>query len=223
MKLFMITVLPLCLVYMLKNKDGQSFAPYTSALTGLIFGSLYAFVECMFTSSYYLIRYAFFPNYGFYVFFEVVLPCLCCAGLSLIFIKNRSQILLSFGFVITAFYAVYMPAHIIRRNDAFDWYLLFVKPVIYTAMVIGIKNTAVFLHKTVEKAASRSLTAVSAGAGVRFFILPVSLMLCLLIIPPAIDVMNLLNLPVWIILPAGLCYGILVFVQRRIIFRIKQE
>ena len=221
MKLFMVTLLPLCLVYMLKNNNGQSSAPYTSILAGLIFGALYSFIDCMFTSSYYLIRYAFFPNYGFYVFFEVVLPCLCCAGLSLIFIKNRSQILLSFGFVIAAFYAVYMPARIIHRNDAFDWYLLFVKPVIYTAMVIGIKNTAVFLHKTVKEAASRFLTAVSAVAGVKFFIFPVSLMLCVLIIPPAIDVMNLLNLPFWIILPAGFCYGIFVFAQRRIILRIK--
>lgn len=207
---------------MLRNNDGQSPAPYVSVLTGLIFGALYAFVECMFTSSYYLIRYAFFPNYGFYLFFETLLPFLCSAGLCLIFIKNRSQILLSFGFVFAAFYAVYMPARIIHRNDAFDWYLLFVKPVIYTAMVIGIKNTAVFLYKTVKDAASRSLSAASAAVGVKF-VLPVSVMLCVLIVPPAVDVMSLLNLSLWIILPACLCYCTFVFTVRRIVFSKKKE
>lgn len=207
----MITVLPVSLLYMLTKHEEQTPAPYASVLTGLVFGSLYAFVECMFTPAYYLIRYAFLPNYGFYLFFETVLPCLCCTALSLIFIKNRSQILLFLGFICAAFYAVYMPARIIHRNNVFDWYLLFVKPLMYTAMVIGIKNTALLLHKTVEGLASGSSPVVSAAAissalRVKPFIFPVSFIICVLIIPPAVDVMNLLNLPVWAVLPAALAY-----------------
>lgn len=191
---------------MLTKNEERTVAPYASALTGLILGAVYSFIECMFTPAYYLIRYAFFPNYGFYLFFEVVLPFLFCTVFYLIFIKKHDKALLSLCFVFAAFYAVYMPARIIHRNNAFDWYLLFIKPVIYTAMVIGIKNTAVFLYKTVKEAVSRSSSAVSARAGGKPFVFPVSLMLCVLIIPPAIDVMHLLNLSLWAVIPVALVY-----------------
>ncbi|MGI5173377.1 hypothetical protein H0R92_07215 [Treponema sp. OMZ 840] len=218
MKLFMILALPLSLVYTLTKSD-EAAAPYASVLTGLVLGALYSFVECMFTSSYYLIRYAFFPNYAFYLFFEVVLPCLFCTAFYLIFTKKHDKILLSLYFVFAGFYAVYMPARVIHRNEVFDWYLLFVKPLIYTAMVIGIKNTALLLHKTAEDFAFCTPSAISAKDRVKPFIFPVSVTLCVLIIPPAVDVMHLLNLPIWTILPAALVYCTFAVFAKKILRR----
>ncbi|WP_428771135.1 hypothetical protein V1L52_04635 [Treponema sp. HNW] len=207
MKLFMITVLPLSLVYMLTKNHEQSPAAYASALTGLILGAVYAFIECMFTPAYYLIRYAFFPNYGFYLFFEIVLPCLFCTVFYVIFIKKHDKVLFSLYFVFAAFYAVYMPARIMHRHDVLDWYLLFVKPVIYTSMLIGFKHTFYFLGELCSNCGlfQHSGIPVSKDLPKRLFLLA-GFTLGLALIPSAVDVMNLLNLPFWTVLSAAFVY-----------------
>ena len=189
----MILVLPISLAYAVLKNDSRENAPYASVLVGLVLGALYSFVECMFTSSYYLVRYAFFPNYAFYLCFEVLLPCFFCTAACLIFIKKRDQALLSLFFVLAAFYSVFMPARIIHRNAVFDWYLLFVKPVVYTDMLFVLKYAFSLLNDRLNGAAPKSA-------------LPQLILCAALLVPPAIDVMHLLATPVWTIALASAAY-----------------
>ena len=75
MKLFMIFLLPITLVYVLTKNAYPAGRPdirYSAAIVGFLTGVVYAFIECVFTSSYYLIPYAFFPNYFSHLAFEVL-------------------------------------------------------------------------------------------------------------------------------------------------------
>ena len=189
----MILVLPISLAYAILKNDSRENAPYASVLTGFVLGALYSFVECKLKSSYYLTRYAFFPNYAFYLCFEVLLPCFFCTAACLIFIKKRDQALLSLFFVLAAFYSVFMPARIIHRNAVFDWYLLFVKPVVYTGMLFVLKYAFSLLNDRLNGAAPKSA-------------LPQLSLCAALLVPPAIDVMHLLATPVWTIALASVAY-----------------
>lgn len=194
----MILVLPISLAYAVLKNDSRENAPYASVLVGLVLGALYSFVECMFTSSYYLVRYAFFPNYAFYLCFEVLLPCFFCAAACLIFIKKRDKALLSLFFVLAAFYAVFMPARIIHRNAVFDWYLLFVKPVVYTIMLFALKHAFSLLDDRLNGTAPKSAILKNA--------VPPLIVCAALLVPPAIDVMHLLAAHLWTIALAVVAY-----------------
>ena len=189
----MILVLPISLSYAVLKNDSRKNVPYASVLTGFVLGAVYSFAECMFSSSYYLVRYAVFPNYAFYLFFEVLLPCFFCTAACLIFIKKRDKALLSLYFVLAAFYSVFMPARIIHRNAVFDWYLLFVKPVVCVGMLFALKYAFSLLNDRLNGAAPKSA-------------LPQLILCAALIVPPAIDVMHLLASPLWTIALAGAAY-----------------
>jgi len=220
MKLFMFLAIPLSLVYTVTKSDEDAL-PYSSALTGLILGAFYAFIECMFTSAYYLMRYAFFPNYVFYLFFEVVLPCLFCTAVRIFFSKERDTVLPALYFVIAGFYAVYMPARIMHRNTQFDWYLLFVKPLLYIFMLGGVKHMLSFLYGMVDFLPFSSIPTEKSA--VKRLARPLLILAAVLCIPPAIDVMNLLNLPFWTVLPAFCVYCVFAVSAKKISYALMRR
>ena len=94
MKLFMIFLLPITLVYVLTKNAYPAGRPdirYSAAIVGFLTGVVYAFIECVFTSSYYLIPYAFFPNYFSHLAFEVLIPCIFCLAACLVFVKVKKE------------------------------------------------------------------------------------------------------------------------------------
>lgn len=120
-------------------------------------------------------------------------PVFFCTAACLIFIKKRDKALLSLYFVLAAFYSVFMPARIIHRNAVFDWYLLFVKPVVCVGMLFALKYAFSLLNDRLNGTAPKSA-------------LPQLILCAALIVPPAIDVMHLLASPVWTIALASAAY-----------------
>lgn len=207
MKLFMIFLLPITLVYVLTKNAYPAGRPdirYSAAIVGFLTGVVYAFIECVFTSSYYLIPYAFFPNYFSHLAFEVLIPCIFCLAACLVFVKVKKENFIVLYFVLAAFYSVFMPARIIHRNTVFDWYLLFQKPIVYTCMLFGIKNTVLLLYGCLKLPASFLGTVTKKTYPA---LRPAAALSACMLIPPALDVMHLLSLPVWLVLTAGIVYG----------------
>lgn len=91
-----------------------------------------------------------------------------------------------------------------NRNNIFDWYLLFAKPIIYTCMLLGMKTVITHLYHYIRSTKSSENTISMK----KVTILKFSLILggCFLT-PPAIDVMHLLDISVWILIIVTLLYS----------------
>lgn len=200
----MFLLFPLLLVYSLAVKK---FSPtvqqrYSPALIGFLFASLYTFIELLFVSAYYLSPYTFFANYIVFFAFEVLIPCVSCFLILTLCVKKQENKFMLLYFVLLGFYTIYFPARIMNRNTIFDWYILFVKPILYASMLLGIKNLITYFYQHIH-------TAKDSIVAKRICILKFSLALLVsLLIPPAIDVMDLLNLSLWTILFVSLLYSI---------------
>lgn len=208
MMLFMFLLLPIMLVYSVTVKD---FLPtvkqrYAPALIGFLVAALYSFIELFFFSAYYLAPYDFFSNYAYFFTFEVLIPCLLCFSLLFFCIKKQKNRFMVLYFILLGFYTVYFPSRLINRNSTFDWYLVLAKPILYASMLYSIKNLIAYAYQCVNKPTideNKKNTANSVN------ILKFSLVfIACLAIPPAIDVMHLLVLPMWSIILTTVLYSI---------------
>lgn len=207
MMLFMFLLFPIMLTYSLFVKDFSSMVKqrYVPALIGILVGALYSFIELLFFSAYYLAPYVFLYNYAYFLFFEVLIPCVLCFIILFFFIKKQKNRFMLLYFILLGFYTVYFPARLMNRNDVFDWYLILVKPILYVAMLYGMQNFITYLYKTICSYGAEGNTNTIN----KIFIFKVFLTFFLCVtVPPTIDVMHLFVFPAWIIIFLSIFYSL---------------
>ena len=107
--------------------------------------------------------YGVFANFPYYFLSTIFVPILICA-LILFLLSKDSWIfkLQSFTPMLIGFYAIFLPYETISKNDNFDFFLLFVVPIIFFTMIILQEFALELLVSVLQKATKKIAILFSA-------------------------------------------------------------
>ena len=131
-------------------------------LFGIIISIIYCFVDFFTAYAYRNPIYGVFANFPYYFLSTIFVPILICA-LILFLLSKDSWIfkLQSFTPMLIGFYAIFLPYETISKNDNFDFFLLFVVPIIFFTMIILQEFALELLVSVLQKATKKIAILVS--------------------------------------------------------------
>lgn len=132
-------------------------------LFGIIISIIYCFVDFFTAYAYRNPIYGVFANFPYYFLSTIFVPILICA-LILFLLSKDSWIfkLQSFTPMLIGFYAIFLPYETISKNDNFDFFLLFVVPIIFFTMIILQEFALELLVSVLQKATKKIAILFSA-------------------------------------------------------------
>lgn len=132
-------------------------------LFGIIISIIYCFVDFFTAYAYRNPIYGVFANFPYYFLSTIFVPILICA-LILFLLSKDSWIfkLQSFTPMLIGFYAIFLPYETISKNDNFDFFLLFVVPIIFFTMIILQEFALELLVSVLQKATKKIAILISA-------------------------------------------------------------
>lgn len=132
-------------------------------LFGIIISIIYCFVDFFTAYAYRNPIYGVFANFPYYFLSTILVPILICA-LILFLLSKDSWIfkLQSFTPMLIGFYAIFLPYETISKNDNFDFFLLFVVPIIFFTMIILQEFALELLVSVLQKATKKIAILISA-------------------------------------------------------------
>lgn len=132
-------------------------------LFGIIISIIYCFVDFFTAFAYRNPIYGVFANFPYYFLSTIFVPILICA-LILFLLSKDSWIfkLQSFTPMLIGFYAIFLPYETISKNDNFDFFLLFVVPIIFFIMIILQEFALELLVSVLQKATKKIAILISA-------------------------------------------------------------
>lgn len=138
MLLFLLTLLPLSLIaYAFFVKDKKIILP---VFAGLMTAVVVCACRFFFTYEHRLIYNSFSENFLYYLFKQSFLPLLIVSAVYAIISRDSAQFKVNNFFpLLGAFFAVYLPYCVITTSEFYyQGYNIFLKPVIYLAMLVMI-------------------------------------------------------------------------------------
>lgn len=196
MLLFPFTLLPICvLIFYFQHEkyNREFFLPVI--FTGVFTGMLFLAYKLFFSSTYYLPVARFGLNFLHYFVHHALLPIVVLYGLFVLFTRKDSAAdRASYFFPLTAsFFSVYLPYLIFETEKPYSAFYVFVKPLLYTAILI-------FIHILLNKTANAKLNFSQK-------LLNIIVILFVTAIPAAIETMWICDFPllVWLIPATLLC------------------
>ncbi len=174
----------------------------TSILIGFLLGIIVSFIALFFTSMYYLSPYSFFPNFFHYFFNDTLFPFILCSVFVFIFIKPYDGKWNELPFFVLGFLSVYFPARALTTSSVFDWYKLFLRPIMFVWMLYGVYNVLLYITSYINnhKSGVQKLTFDMQ------FLIRVSCFVLFLIMPSVIDSLYVLDSNVVIIIALFVLY-----------------
>lgn len=208
MFIFLLLVLPLaaaCAIIW----SGPRFSVKKDVLH-LIFGALagivYSGCGALFVRAYRLAPYSFLSNWGYFLLSRTVMPLVF---ISLLFIllsrSSLSERLFSLPLYCAGFFMVFMPYQTIHNNDSFDFFLLFIYPLLTLAMLSLLWY---------------ALTLFSQKKGVGYGVAAVALIAAVLM-PSLLLTLYFINSLLWLRIILGLVYAGIAFYVAILSFPLK--
>ncbi len=161
-------------------------------LFGGLAGIIYSGCGALFVRAYRLAPYSFIANWGFFVLTRAVLPL---AVLSVLFVLlSRGSLkdnLYSLPLYCNGFFMVFMPYQIIHNNDGFDFFLLFVYPLLTLCMLSLLWY---------------SLTLLAREKKV-VYVVAVPALLAALLMPSLLLALYFINRLLWLRIALGVLFG----------------
>lgn len=143
---------------------------------GLILGTVYALVDFFTAFAYRNPIYNIGTNFTYYFLSTTLMPFIICAVILFLLSKDNWQFKFqNFTPLILGFFVLFLPYETISKNDTFDYFLLFIVPILYTTMIILMDYNFEFIQAIYEK-------SVKA----KHFYIPILGILLALIIPSLI-------------------------------------
>lgn len=174
MYLFLLFAVPL-FYYIFSNlrnqkKDDSAVALEVSTfskgfliLFGIIISIIYCFVDFFTAYAYRNPIYGVFANFPYYFLSTIFVPILICAFILFLLSKDSWIFKLqSFTPMLIGFYAIFLPYETISKNDNFDFFLLFVVPIIFFTMIILQEFALELLVSVLQKATKKIAILISA-------------------------------------------------------------
>jgi hypothetical protein len=119
---------------------------------GLILGVIYALVDFFTAFAYRNPTYNIGTNFTYYFLSTTLMPVIICAVILFLLSKDNWQFKFqNFTPLILGFFVLFLPYETISKNDTFDFFLLFIVPVLYTTMIILMDYNFEFIQAIYEK------------------------------------------------------------------------
>ena len=119
---------------------------------GLVLGVIYALVDFFTAFAYRNPTYNIGPNFTYYFLSTTLMPVIICAIILFLLSKDNWQFKFqNFTPLILGFFVLFLPYETISKNDTFDFFLLFIVPVLYTTMIILMDYNFEFIQAIYEK------------------------------------------------------------------------
>ena len=132
-------------------------------LFGIIISIIYCFVDFFTAYAYRNPIYGVFANFPYYFLSTIFVPILICAFILFLLSKDSWIFKLqSFTPMLIGFYAIFLPYETISKNDNFDFFLLFVVPIIFFTMIILQEFALELLVSVLQKATKKIAILISA-------------------------------------------------------------
>lgn len=132
-------------------------------LFGIIISIIYCFVDFFTAYAYRNPIYGVFANFPYYFLSTILVPILICAFILFLLSKDSWIFKLqSFTPMLIGFYAIFLPYETISKNDNFDFFLLFVVPIIFFTMIILQEFALELLVSVLQKATKKIAILISA-------------------------------------------------------------
>ena len=143
MLLFLILLLPVTLLaYALIKKDRTIILP---VFAGLITASVVCACRFFFTYEHHLIYYSFAQNFVYYLVKQNLLPLVIVSAVYALISRDTAEYKIKNFFpLMCTYFAVYLPYCVITSSEVYyQSYDLFLKPVIYLAMLVQISMSLI--------------------------------------------------------------------------------
>ena len=139
-----------------ENPKTPTFSKGVMIVFGAILSVIYCFVDFFTAYAYRAPVYGLFTNFTYYFLSTILVPMLVCA-VPLFLLSKDSWIfkLQTYTPMLIGFYAIFLPYEVISKNDTFDFFLLFMIPVIYSTMFFlqeyGLECIGLYINKKLSK------------------------------------------------------------------------
>lgn len=137
-KLFMLLLLPVSLFVFYFNREKDNRAHLLLVMfTGILTASVFVFIKILFAEPYYMPEVSFLKAFLYFYLGQTFFPMAVVWALFLLFARKDtvSDRFTLFFPMLAAFYAIYLPYRIIDEALPYSAFCLFVKPVLYLAML----------------------------------------------------------------------------------------
>jgi hypothetical protein len=119
---------------------------------GLVLGVIYALVDFFTAFAYRNPTYNIGTNFTYYFLSTTLMPVIICAVILFLLSKDNWQFKFqNFTPLILGFFVLFLPYETISKNDTFDFFLLFIVPILYTTMIILMDYNFEFIQAIYEK------------------------------------------------------------------------
>ena len=196
MLLFLIFLLPCALItYALILKDKKIILP---VFAGLITATLVCSCRYFFSYEHRLVYYSFAGNFAYYLIKQNFLPLLIVSALFALVSRDSAEYKFNNFFpLLGSFFAVYLPYCVITSSEIYyQAYDLFLKPVIYLAMLAQISICLIKLWQAIT--AKKAL----------FLVINILIILIYAIYPAVSDALYAIDSSFALILILGIVYSL---------------
>ena len=138
------------------NQKTPTFSKGVMIVFGAILSVIYCFVDFFTAYAYRAPVYGLFTNFTYYFLSTILVPMLVCAVPLFLLSKDSWTFKLqTYTPMLIGFYAIFLPYETISKNDTFDFFLLFMIPVIYSTMFFlqefGLEYIVLYINKKLIK------------------------------------------------------------------------
>ena len=162
MYLFLFLALPIFyIIFVQINEDKKSLSQGFMIFFGIFVAALFYLIDFFVSNSYVDFRYGVFKIYPHFFKIFTLIPFLICGLILFLFAKDKIAFKLQNFFpLLLGFYTVYLPYQIISKNANFDFFLLFVLPIIIFTMLILLDFSMNYIIFLIEKKLNKKILLI---------------------------------------------------------------
>ena len=197
MILFLLLLLPLSLIiYVLDVKDKKMI---TTIFIGAFTAIFVSFCRMFFSFTHRIIPYEFSNNFWYYIIYQNLLPIILLYGIFFLISKDEMEYKIKNIFpLLCSYFAIYLPYCVMSMSEFYyQGYDIFLKPVIYLAMIVQISISGFYLYKSIG---SKNISGITING---------LLLLVYLFYPAISDALYAIDYNFSVILVLGLIFSIL--------------
>lgn len=174
MYIFLILAIPLFYtLYLHINNKQKDFPIAFMVFMGTFFSVIYCFIEFFITYTYRDSVYSVFQVFPYYFKILTLIPILVCG--IIVFILSKDNLIFKlekFVPLLTGFYIIYLPYKFISINEDFDFFNLFLVPIIIFAFILTLDLGIKFIKDIVEKKLKKIALVIAIPLIVLTLIMP---------------------------------------------------
>jgi len=138
--------------------ENTKFSKGFMFIIGTLIAIIYSFVDFFTAYAYRTAQYNVLSNFTYFLLSMILVPMAICALILFLLSKDSWKFKLqNFTPMIVGFYTLFLPYEVISKNSSFDYFLLFIVPILFISMILlqeyALDLIQALLSKSIKKIA----------------------------------------------------------------------